>query len=191
MYWQARSRLRKDQTSRIKRHACPSEVAVTALQDLRERLSRNSAGYFIPIGGSPGVRRWVWSGVVLSTITTRCFWSSTAMSQAGICRAAGSRSARRFWRRCGANFCGGGTGRTDGRADPACPFFNGHVSRRDHVAVYIVVQFRQDRLPTPNHEIIDCGFYDATALPAETTQGTRLLDRGGARRQVADHATWR
>ncbi len=53
-------------------------------------------------------------------------------------------------------------------------FFNGHVSRRDHVAVYIVRQFRQDRLPTPNHEIIDCGFYDATALPAETTQGTRL-----------------
>ena len=53
-------------------------------------------------------------------------------------------------------------------------FFNGHVSRRDHVAVYIVRQFRQDRLPTPNHEIIDCGFYDAAALPAETTQGTRL-----------------
>jgi 8-oxo-dGTP pyrophosphatase MutT (NUDIX family) len=53
-------------------------------------------------------------------------------------------------------------------------FFNGHVSRRDHVAVYVVRQFRQDRLPKPNHEIVECGFYDAGALPAETTRGTRL-----------------
>jgi len=53
-------------------------------------------------------------------------------------------------------------------------FFNGHVSRRDHVAVYVVRQFRQDRLPEPNHEIVECGFYDAAALPAETTRGTRL-----------------
>ena len=69
-------------------------------------------------------------------------------------------------------------------------FFNGHVSRRDHVAVYVVRQFRQDRLPKPNHEIVECGFYDADALPADTTQGTRLriaevLD--GA----APIATWR
>jgi 8-oxo-dGTP pyrophosphatase MutT (NUDIX family) len=69
-------------------------------------------------------------------------------------------------------------------------FFNGHVSRRDHVAVYVVRQFRQDRLPKPNHEIVECGFYDASALPAETTRGTRLriaevLD--GA----APIATWR
>jgi 8-oxo-dGTP pyrophosphatase MutT (NUDIX family) len=53
-------------------------------------------------------------------------------------------------------------------------FFNGHVSRRDHVAVYVVRQFRQDRLPEPNREIVECGFYDAGALPAETTRGTRL-----------------
>ena len=53
-------------------------------------------------------------------------------------------------------------------------FFNGHVSRRDHVAVYVVRQFRQDRLPEPNHEIVETGFYDAAALPAETTRGTRL-----------------
>ena len=32
-------------------------------------------------------------------------------------------------------------------------FHNVHVSRRDHVAVYIVRQFRQDRTPEPNHEI--------------------------------------
>jgi 8-oxo-dGTP pyrophosphatase MutT (NUDIX family) len=53
-------------------------------------------------------------------------------------------------------------------------FFNGHVSRRDHVAVYVVRQFRQDRLPKPNHEIVECGFYAAGALPAQTTRGTRL-----------------
>src|SRR5882762_4148731 len=47
-------------------------------------------------------------------------------------------------------------------------FFNSHVSRRDHVAVYVVRQFRQDHLPRRNHEIVDCGFYDAAALPAET-----------------------
>jgi len=53
-------------------------------------------------------------------------------------------------------------------------FFNSHVSRRDHVAVYIVRHFRQDRLPEPNREIIACGFFDAGTLPAETTEGTRL-----------------
>jgi 8-oxo-dGTP pyrophosphatase MutT (NUDIX family) len=53
-------------------------------------------------------------------------------------------------------------------------FFNSHVSRRDHVAVYVVRQFRQDRLPEPNREILECGFYAANALPADTTRGTRL-----------------
>jgi ADP-ribose pyrophosphatase YjhB (NUDIX family) len=53
-------------------------------------------------------------------------------------------------------------------------FFNSHVSRRDHVAVYIVRHFRQDRLPEPNREIVACGFFDAGALPAGTTEGTRL-----------------
>ena len=53
-------------------------------------------------------------------------------------------------------------------------FLNSHVSRRDHVAVYLVRHFRQDRLPEPNREIVACGFFEAAALPAETTQGTRL-----------------
>jgi ADP-ribose pyrophosphatase YjhB (NUDIX family) len=53
-------------------------------------------------------------------------------------------------------------------------FFNGHVSPRDHVAVYVVRAFRQDRFPKPNREIIACGFFAPTALPDETTQGTRL-----------------
>ncbi|MCP3406014.1 NUDIX domain-containing protein [Bradyrhizobium sp. CCGB01] len=52
-------------------------------------------------------------------------------------------------------------------------FLNNHVSRRDHVAVYVVRQFRQDRLPAPNHEIVECGFFAITALPEGTTHGTR------------------
>src|ERR1700744_1414060 len=69
-------------------------------------------------------------------------------------------------------------------------FFNSHVSRRDHVAVYVIRQFSQDRMPAPNHEIVACGFFAADALPEGTTEGTRrriaeVLD--GA----APIATWR
>lgn len=53
-------------------------------------------------------------------------------------------------------------------------FLNSHVSRRDHVAVYVVRQFRQDRLPAPNREIAECGFFAISALPEGTTPGTRL-----------------
>lgn len=53
-------------------------------------------------------------------------------------------------------------------------FLNSHVSRRDHVAVYVVRHFRQDGLPAPNREIIDCGFFNRAALPEGTTPGTRL-----------------
>jgi 8-oxo-dGTP pyrophosphatase MutT (NUDIX family) len=67
-------------------------------------------------------------------------------------------------------------GRIELTAEPVLHglFFNSHVSRRDHVAIYIVRQFRQDRLPEPNHEIAACGFFAPDALPTETTQGTRL-----------------
>jgi 8-oxo-dGTP pyrophosphatase MutT (NUDIX family) len=69
-------------------------------------------------------------------------------------------------------------------------FFNSHVSRRDHVAVYIVRRFSQDRMPEPNREILDCGFFAAGALPEGTTEGTRrriaeVLDG------VPPIATWR
>jgi len=53
-------------------------------------------------------------------------------------------------------------------------FFNSHVSIRDHVAVYVVRQYRQDRVPEPNREITACGFFAADALPEGTTPGTRL-----------------
>jgi len=53
-------------------------------------------------------------------------------------------------------------------------YFNSHVSRRDHVAVFVVRDFRQDRLPEPNREIVATGFFEVTALPDGTTEGTRL-----------------
>jgi ADP-ribose pyrophosphatase YjhB (NUDIX family) len=53
-------------------------------------------------------------------------------------------------------------------------YLNRHVSRRDHVAIYVVRNFSQDRLPAPNREIIDCGFFETDALPPDTTRGTRL-----------------
>ena len=52
-------------------------------------------------------------------------------------------------------------------------FFNRHVSRRDHVAVYVVREFRQASKPVPNREIVDCGFFAVNALPEGTTKGTR------------------
>ncbi len=67
-------------------------------------------------------------------------------------------------------------GRIEVLGEPALHglFLNSHVSRRDHVAVYLIRNFSQDRLPEANREIIACGFFAANALPAETTQGTRL-----------------
>ena len=53
-------------------------------------------------------------------------------------------------------------------------FLNSHVSPRDHVIVYVVRQFRQDRMPEPNREIAECGFFALDALPDGTTEGTRL-----------------
>lgn len=52
-------------------------------------------------------------------------------------------------------------------------FFNRHVSRRDHVAVYVVRRFIRDGEVVPNREIAACGFFDVARLPADTTAGTR------------------
>lgn len=53
-------------------------------------------------------------------------------------------------------------------------YLNSHISRRDHVAVFVVRHFSQDRLPEPNREIVDTGFFETDALPPDTTMGTRL-----------------
>jgi ADP-ribose pyrophosphatase YjhB (NUDIX family) len=53
-------------------------------------------------------------------------------------------------------------------------FLNRHVSRRDHVAVFVIKAFTQDRPPEPNREIVATGFFATDALPEDTTFGTRL-----------------
>lgn len=52
-------------------------------------------------------------------------------------------------------------------------FFNKRVSRRDHVALFVVRDFVQDAAPRPNREIIAHGFFAPDALPKDTGRGTR------------------
>ena len=52
-------------------------------------------------------------------------------------------------------------------------FFNSRVSRRDHVALFVIRAFRQDGGPRNPREIIDYGFFARDALPPDTTRGTR------------------
>ena len=52
-------------------------------------------------------------------------------------------------------------------------FFNGRVSRRDHVALFVVRAFRQLAAPVPGREIVGHGFFALDALPNDTTAATR------------------
>ena len=52
-------------------------------------------------------------------------------------------------------------------------YFHPVYSRRDHVALYVIRQFRQSAQPVPDREIIEHGFFPLDALPEGTTAGTR------------------
>jgi 8-oxo-dGTP pyrophosphatase MutT (NUDIX family) len=52
-------------------------------------------------------------------------------------------------------------------------FFNQRISRRDHVALFVVRDFRQNSAPVPTREIAAHGFFALDALPEDTTAGTR------------------
>lgn len=52
-------------------------------------------------------------------------------------------------------------------------FFHDADSRRDHIAVFVVRDFRQDGPPRPDHEIVAHGFFPLDALPDDTTAATR------------------
>lgn len=52
-------------------------------------------------------------------------------------------------------------------------YFNTLASRRDHVLLYVVRDFRQTGPRLPDREIVECGFFQPHALPAGTTQATR------------------
>jgi ADP-ribose pyrophosphatase YjhB (NUDIX family) len=52
-------------------------------------------------------------------------------------------------------------------------FLNERLSPRDHVAVYVVRDFRQIGAPQPNYEIVAHGFFALDELPNDTTAATR------------------
>jgi 8-oxo-dGTP pyrophosphatase MutT (NUDIX family) len=52
-------------------------------------------------------------------------------------------------------------------------YFHPFYSKRDHVTIYVVRDFRQTAPPVPNREIAAHGFFALDALPADTTAGTR------------------
>ena len=52
-------------------------------------------------------------------------------------------------------------------------FFNARISRRDHVALYVVRDFHQPSPPVPDREIVAHGFFARDALPEHTGRATR------------------
>jgi 8-oxo-dGTP pyrophosphatase MutT (NUDIX family) len=68
-------------------------------------------------------------------------------------------------------------------------FFNRRISRRDHVAVYVVREFRQRGVPTPNSEIVETGFFGLRELPEDTTRGSRARIRE-VTEGIAPSADW-
>ena len=52
-------------------------------------------------------------------------------------------------------------------------FYYPLYSNRDHVAVYIVRDFRQSAAPIPDREIVAHGFFALDKLPPDITAGTR------------------
>jgi ADP-ribose pyrophosphatase YjhB (NUDIX family) len=52
-------------------------------------------------------------------------------------------------------------------------FFNVSVSRRDHVAVYVIRRFRVLGERAPDREILEARFFARDALPGDTTRATR------------------
>ncbi len=52
-------------------------------------------------------------------------------------------------------------------------FHNRRFSRRDHVALFVVREFRQPSAPRPNHEIVAHGFFGRNELPKDTGRATR------------------
>lgn len=52
-------------------------------------------------------------------------------------------------------------------------FHQPNFSRRDHVFVYVIRDFRWDGAHPPNREIAECRFFPLDALPADTSPGAR------------------
>jgi ADP-ribose pyrophosphatase YjhB (NUDIX family) len=52
-------------------------------------------------------------------------------------------------------------------------YFHPIYSNRDHIAVFVIRDFRQTSPPQPNREIAAHGFFPIDALPPGTTAGSR------------------
>ncbi len=52
-------------------------------------------------------------------------------------------------------------------------YLNRCASPRDHVALYVVREFRQVAPHVPDREIAEAGFFSPDALPQDTTRATR------------------
>ena len=69
--------------------------------------------------------------------------------------------------------------REEGNLEPTAPpmlhgmFFNDSLSPRNHVAVFVVRNFRKLGEPVPDYEIIAHGFFGLDELPDDTTAATR------------------
>jgi 8-oxo-dGTP pyrophosphatase MutT (NUDIX family) len=69
--------------------------------------------------------------------------------------------------------------REEGNLEPTAPpmlhgmFFNDSLSPRNHVAVFVVRDFRKLGEPVPDYEIIAHGFFGLDELPNDTTAATR------------------
>src|SRR5262245_51542816 len=67
----------------------------------------------------------------------------------------------------------------EGNIEPTAPpilhgvYFNNRVSRRDHVALFVLRDFRQTAPPKPTSEIVAHGFFALDELPNDTTAATR------------------
>jgi 8-oxo-dGTP pyrophosphatase MutT (NUDIX family) len=163
---------RKDQTG-IKRNVCQSGGSVTVLEDLRVRYEPQLRRVFhlywrLARSMTLGIRAVVLDPDNKVFLVKHSYVSGWYLPGGGV--EVGETLLHALTRELMEE------GRIELLAEPALHgvFFNKHVSRRDHVAVYVVRQFRQDRLPEPNREIVACGFFDLAALPEDTTPGTRL-----------------
>jgi ADP-ribose pyrophosphatase YjhB (NUDIX family) len=52
-------------------------------------------------------------------------------------------------------------------------FLNRHMTKRDHIAVYVVRAFRVVEAPARDWEIVERGFFPIDALPEGTTKASR------------------
>jgi 8-oxo-dGTP pyrophosphatase MutT (NUDIX family) len=69
-------------------------------------------------------------------------------------------------------------------------YLNRNVSPRDHVALFVSRDWRQEKPPkVPNLEIVDCGFFAPDALPEKTSAATRRR-LAEIRREVAISPEW-